>query len=119
MTQARADISILLARFDRLPDLTAAAREIGGVDIYAVRDRLAREHDVQKKPYRLATPYRNPGSPCKSGEHHVGMIKHTLVNPLRNERAELWERELHEARQHGAELPAAAAMLLANLSDAD
>jgi hypothetical protein len=72
----------LLARFDRLPDLTARAREIGGVDIYAVRDRLAREHDEQKKPYLLSTPYRNPGSPCKSGEHHVaGKINLSLRYP--------------------------------------
>jgi hypothetical protein len=107
----------LFERFDRLPDLLALAQAGSVPDRYAEQDRLAREHDAQKKPYLLSMPYRQPGHPCSSGEHTPPAIKHTLVNPLRNERAELWESELHEARHHGAALPAAAATMLDNLPE--
>lgn len=57
-----------LERFDRLPDLLALAHASNARDRYAEQDRLAREHDAQKKPYRLSMPYRQPGHPCSSGE---------------------------------------------------
>lgn len=106
-----------LARYDQLPDLYALARASGAKDVHAEQERLAREHDAQKKPYRLSMPYRNPGQPCKSGEHHVAMIRYTLVNPARNERAELWEAELHEAKVHGAALPEAVVKFLERLGE--
>jgi hypothetical protein len=111
-------LQALLARYDRLPDLREIARA-SGKDLYTEQERLAREHDALKKPYRLTMPYRNPGGPCKSGAHTVAMMKHTLVNPAHNERVELWEMEMHEAREHGAALPPAAAAWLARLKDAD
>ncbi len=108
-----------LERFDRLPDLTAVALASGTRDIYAEQDRLAREYDARKKPYRVSVPYRNPSRPCKSGGHSVASIRHTLVNPTRSERVELWEAELHEAQVHGAALPAAVLAFFVNLVNVD
>lgn len=107
--------STALVRLNRLTDLTERARSGGAKDVYAELERLKREWDTAKKPYRFSIPYRNPGRPCKSGEHHVGMIKHTLVNPVRRERVELWEAEWHEAKQHGAALPETVVKFLARL----
>ncbi len=108
-----------LERFNRLPDLTAVARANDTRDIYAEQNRLARDYDARKKPYRVSVPYRNPARPCKSGQHSVASIKHTLVNPVRNERAELWEADLHEAQAHGAALPATVLAFFDNLVNVD
>lgn len=105
-----------LERYFRLPDLLNIARESGTKDLYAEQERLAREHDTQKRPYRLSMPYRNPGRPCQSGTHVVATVKYSLVNPVRNEKAELWEAELHEAQAHGAALPAPVAAFLERLT---
>lgn len=110
---------MLLDRLRRLPDLTAMARERGASDLYAELEKLKREHDATKTPYRYSMPYRNPPRPCKSGEHTVPSIKHSLVNPARKDSAELWEAELHEAEMHGAPLPAAVAAFLGNLPASD
>lgn len=43
-------------------------------------------------------PIRPRRTPCGDDEY-------TPVNPVGNERIELWEAELHEVRKHGAALP--------------
>jgi hypothetical protein len=109
----------LLQRFYRLPDLFAAARTAKPDNIYAEQDALAKRYDELKKPYRLYLPYRTPAKPCKSGEHNTAMARHTLVDPARKQKVELWEADIHEALAHGAALPFNAAEFLERLNDAD
>lgn len=106
-----------LTRLKTLHDLTERARSSGAKDVYAELERLKREWDAAKTPYRFSMPYRMPAHPCKSGEHSLPAIKHTLVNPVRNERSELWEAEWHEREMHGAELPAAVVKFLERLGE--
>lgn len=106
-----------LTRLETLHDLTERARSSGVKDVYAELERLKREWDASKTPYRFSMPYRMPARPCKSSEHSLPAIKHTLVNPMRNERAELWEAEWHESGMHGAELPAAVLKFLQRLGE--
>lgn len=108
--------SMLIERLRQLPDLLDVAVARKTLDRYAELERLKQEYDAAQKPYRFSMPYRNPGHACKSGEHHVAMIKHTLVNPARKERVELWEAEWHEAEAHGAALPEAVAAFLRHLA---
>ena len=108
-----------LERFDRLPDLLNVAHASGVHDAYAEQERLAREYEALKKLYRTSTPYRQPPRLRRSAGHKVPAVKYTLVDPARNTRAELWAAELHEARGHGAALPAAVSEFLERLADPD
>lgn len=108
--------SMLFERLRQLPDLLTEAIARNTADRYAELERLKKEYDAAKKPYRFSMPYRNPGRLCKSGEHAIRNVKHTLVNPVRKQTAELWEAEWHEAEAHGTALPGAVVRFLEALA---
>lgn len=104
----------LLVKYDRLPDLLKLAwerKEKAGdplFDVYQAQDQLAKEHEMQGKPYLWSMPYRHL--------YHCGMcgassteFERRVVNPAyrQGERlsAEIMESELHAIRCHNAPIP--------------
>lgn len=108
--------SPLLARLDALPDLLEAARAAAPGDPYPEQERLAAEHRKARRPFKTSMPYRHPDR-CPACSRSVPAVRIELVDPRPSpeRRAELWERDVHAAREHGTPLPEAARALLERL----
>lgn len=96
----------LLAKLDVLPDLLARARAAAPDDPYPEQERLAAEYRKAGRPFKLSMPYRHPDR-CPVCWRSLPAVRIELVDPRTSpeRRAELWERDVHAAREHGTPLP--------------
>lgn len=107
----------LLAIYGRLPDLLTQAHSLKeSRDVYAVLQELEAAQDAKGEPYVRTMPVRSPPVPCSSGQHKVASMQHKIVVPASKQGATLSELDLHEARAHGAALPAEVGELLRTLA---
>lgn len=111
----------------RLPDLLARARaQVDAArperDAHVIQGELARQLSAQHQAYVRLTHYRDPPSPCSTGEHSVASVEVEVTNATssrglfsRTPRMIFWEEHLHEVEHHGRALTRAERRFLAKL----